>query len=181
MKLHIGAGERYLPGYKHLDIIDRPHIDYVCDIRDLSRFADETVVEIYACHVLEHVNRHEILDMLKEWHRVTMRGGVLRLAVPDFKAIVDEYISGGTLDSVLGLLYGGQDYEYNFHYQTYDLDRLSILLTKAGFGNIKEYDWRMFLPEDYDDFSKAYLPHKDFENGRHMSLNIVASKGENAR
>ena len=36
MKLHIGCGDKYLPGYKHLDIIEREHIDYITSADDLS-------------------------------------------------------------------------------------------------------------------------------------------------
>ncbi|GMO47366.1 MAG: hypothetical protein Ta2B_29430 [Termitinemataceae bacterium] len=75
---------------------------------------------------------------------------------------------------VLGLLYGGQNYDYNFHYQTYDFSRLKKLLESAGFSNIACYDWEDFLPDGYDDYSRAYLPHMDFENGTLMSLNVTA-------
>ena len=101
---------------------------------------------------------------------------MLRIAVPNFEAIVEEYMSSKNLELVMGLLYGGQNYEYNFHYQAYDFKRLSELLRRAGFSDIKRYDWREFLPKDYDDFSRAYLPHMDFEHGRLMSLNVVAVK-----
>ena len=180
MKLHIGCGEKYLPGYKHIDIIKREHIDYVTDARDLYNIVNEgghCVEEIYACHVLEHFGRGEIDYVLYEWARVLKKGGVLRVAVPDFSAIAAEYARNGNLDAVLGLLYGGQNYEYNFHYQTYDLNRLKGLLEKAGFIDIKKYDWQSFLPPEYDDFSRAYLPHMDFESGRLMSLNVIAIKG----
>lgn len=58
MKLHIGCGERFLPGYKHLDARKMPHIDYVTDkLHKLDMFDDNSIDEIYACHVLEHVPR----------------------------------------------------------------------------------------------------------------------------
>ena len=61
MKLHIGCGEKYLPGWKHLDARKFPHIDYVTDKLDkLDMFADNSVEEIYACHVLEHFTRLEM-------------------------------------------------------------------------------------------------------------------------
>ena len=179
MKLHIGCGEKYLPGWKHLDAREFPHIDYVTDKLDkLDMFADNSVEEIYACHVLEHFTRLEMSrgGVIKEWYRVLRGGGVLRIAVPNFEAIVEEYMSSKNLELVMGLLYGGQNYEYNFHYQAYDFKRLSELLRRAGFSDIKRYDWREFLPADYDDFSRAYLPHMDFEHGRLMSLNVVAIK-----
>ena len=61
MKLHIGCGEKYLPGWKHLDARKFPHVDYVTNKLDkLDMFADNSVEEIYACHVLEHFTRLEM-------------------------------------------------------------------------------------------------------------------------
>ena len=177
MKLHIGCGERYLPGFRHLDARAFPHVDYVGRAEDLSMFDDDSVEEIYACHILEHFPRAAIADVLKEWYRVLLPdGGILRVAVPDFEAIADEYRVAKELDQVMGLLYGGQNYEGNFHYQTYDFARMKRLLSEAGFRSAERYDWREFLPAGYDDFSRAYLPHMDFEHGRLMSLNMVAIK-----
>lgn len=176
MKLHIGCGNKYLPGYKHLDIIEREHIDYVTNADDLSMIGDETVAEIYACHVLEHFNRNNIRDVLLEWNRVLRPGGMLRIAVPDFEKIVQVYLKNQNLESLLGLLYGGQTYQYNFHFQSYDFQRLETLLLNSGYSDLKRYNWRDFLPSNYDDFSRAYIPHMDFENGILMSLNVVAHK-----
>lgn len=114
--------------------------------------------------------------MLNEWFRVLEPDGVIRIAVPDFGAVVEEYLASGDLELVMGMLYGRQNYEYNFHYQTYDFNRLKRLLTAAGFTNVARYDWRDFLPPGYDDYSRSYLPHMDFEHGRLMSLNVVAIK-----
>ena len=176
MKLHIGCGKKFLPGYKHVDVISYEHIDYVCDTRKLLPIEDETITEIYACHILEHVKRDEVLDVLKEWHRTLVPKGTIRIAVPDFEAVVSEYSINKNLKSFLGLLYGGQTYDYNYHHMCFDFDLLNSLLTEVGFTNIKRYDWQRFLPDNYDDYSRAYLPHLDFENGRAMSLNIIAEK-----
>ena len=177
MKLHIGCGKKYLPGFKHLDIMEYPHIDYVRNSDDLSIFEDNSIEEIYACHILEHINRNDINKVLSEWYRVIAPNGILRIAVPDFEQIVSEYLaSGNDLNKVLGLLYGGQNYQYNFHYQAFDYIRLSNLLKEAGFKSIERYNWKEFLPADYDDYSRAYLPHMDFEHGRLMSLNVIAIK-----
>ena len=176
MKLHIGSGERYLPGYTHIDIVKHPHIDYVADAKQLSFLESESVSEIYACHVLEHIKRFEVVDVLREWHRVLMPGGIIRLAVPDFSSMVNEYMETHTLEPLLGLLYGGQNHEYNFHYQVFDYNRIFVLLTLVGFRNIQRYEWESFLPNGFDDFSRAYLPHLDFDNGRLMSLNVFATK-----
>lgn len=103
-------------------------------------------------------------------------GGILRLAVPDFEAVVEEYLSSKNLGKLQSFLHGGSKYEYDFHYQTYDFKRLSALLKGAGFREVERYDWREFLPPNYDDYSRSYLPHMDFEHGRLMSLNVTAKK-----
>ena len=183
MKLHIGCGEKFLPGYIHLDARAYPHVDYVTKADDLSMFESNSIEEIYACHILEHFPRVAMRfdeqhrgGVLVEWHRVLKSNGILRIAVPDFEAIVEEYKHSKNLELIMGLLYGGQNYEYNFHYQTYDFNRLKNLLTQVGFNSVSRYDWHEFLPVGYDDFSRAYIPHMDFENGRLMSLNVIAQK-----
>ena len=65
MKLHIGCGEKFLPGFKHLDVRKYPHIDYVSNADDLSMFDDNSIEEIYACHVLEHFHRSALTDSVE--------------------------------------------------------------------------------------------------------------------
>ena len=100
----------------------------------------------------------------------------MRIAVPDFSAIVAEYNENKNLKSVQGLLFGGQTYDYNYHHVAFDFDMVKKLLEAVGFSGVETYDWREFLPIDYDDYSRAYLPHMDFKNGRLMSLNVIAKK-----
>lgn len=163
MKLHLGCGEKYLHGFKHVDILPFDHVDYKTDINNLSIFNDSTVSEIYACHVLEHIKRADIQNVLKEWYRVLEVNGILRLAVPNFEAIVQEYLQNNNLSKLQGLLYGGQNYEYNFHYIAFDFNSIKSLLEDVGFKLIERYDWREFLPLGFDDYSRAYLPHMDRE------------------
>jgi predicted SAM-dependent methyltransferase len=176
MKLHIGCGKKYIPGYKHLDVINFDHVDFVCDTRKLTMIEDLSVSEIYACHILEHVERNEVVSVLREWNRVLKVGGILRVAVPDFEAVVAEYQENKDLQCFQGLLYGGQTYNYNYHHVAFDYIVLKQFLLEAGISDVDRYDWRDFLPEGYDDYSRAYLPHLDFEKGRLMSLNVIARK-----
>ena len=176
MKLHIGCGKKHIPGYTHVDVIDYEHVDFVCDARNLKMIEDGAASEIYACHILEHVERSEVVDVLREWNRVLRPNGVIRIAVPDFEAVVEEYRENRDLMCFQGLLFGGQTYDYNFHHVAFDFEMLKTFLEDAGFSSVVKYDWRDFLPEGYDDYSRAYLPHMDFENGRLMSLNLLASK-----
>ncbi|SNQ62974.1 Methyltransferase family protein [Candidatus Methanoperedens nitroreducens] len=176
-KLHLGCGKRYIPGFTHVDLADYPHIDYRHNVSDLSMFEDDSIELIYACHVLEHFKRHEVENVLKEWHRVLVPNGILRLAVPDFEAVAQVYEKYKDMELVMGLLYGGQEYEYNFHHVLFDFKYLEKLLEKVGFKNIHRYDWRNTVHRDYDDYSQAYIPHMDKEHGVLMSLNVEGEKG----
>lgn len=177
MKIHLGCGDKFLEGYTHIDARPGKHIDHVTDIRDLSFLEDGIAEEVYACHVLEHFGRLEYQNVLAEWVRVLKKGASIRLAVPDFEAVASDYAESKDLSRYVGLLYGGQDYEYNFHYMTFDFAKLRLALEQAGCVDVSRYNWMEFLPEGYDDFSRAYIPHMDIENGRLMSLNVIARKG----
>ena len=54
MKLHIG-GEQVKEGWKILNIQKKDGVDFIGDISDLSQFDDDSIEEIYASHVFEHV------------------------------------------------------------------------------------------------------------------------------
>src|SRR5438105_10345839 len=58
MKLHLGCGKRYIPGYVHIDAVDFPHVDHVSSIDRLSFIGDNSVDVIYNCHVLERSEEH---------------------------------------------------------------------------------------------------------------------------
>lgn len=176
MKLHLGCGKRYIPGYIHIDALDFDHVDHVASIDNLSFIPDESVEVIYNCHVLEHFKRRDTKKVLSEWNRVLKPGGVLRVSVPDFESLSNVYQSYKNLDLVVGALFGRQDYLYNMHYNVFDFSSLERNLTDAGFKNVRRYDWRETDHSDVDDYSQAYIPHMDKENGVLISLNVEASK-----
>ena len=176
MKLHLGCGKRYIPGYVHIDAVDYPHIDHVASIDNLSFISDLSIEVIYNCHVLEHFKRKEVERVLHEWFRVLKPGGVLRISVPDFAKLSEVYQRYGKLDMVIGALFGRGDYLYNIHYNVFDFDSLSEALKKAGFNNMQRYDWRKTEHAEMDDYSQAYIPHMDKENGTLISLNVECTK-----
>jgi len=176
IKLHIGCGNKYIPGFTHIDIRELPHVDYVTSADKLTMFEDNTVDLIYACHILEHFSRDEFETVLIEWYRILKPGGILRLAVPDFERWAEIYLATKDLQLILGSIVGGQDYPGNMHHMIFDFHLLSTVLATIGFKNIHRYDWRQTIHKDYDDFSQSYIPHMDKENGILMSLNIEAEK-----
>ena len=88
MKLHVGCGEKIFPSWTNLDIDDLPGIDIIDDARTLSKIPDESCEIIYACHIFEHLGRHEVENVLKVWNTKLVKNGILRLAVPDFEKAI---------------------------------------------------------------------------------------------
>jgi predicted SAM-dependent methyltransferase len=179
LKLHLGCGMRVIPGFRHVDIIDAPHIDNRCSADKLVDFADSSVDLIYASHLLEHFGRYEVELVLREWFRVLKPGGVIRIAVPDFAAVVSLYEQEGLKDGMsglVGLICGGQRNQYDFHKTIFDEPYLRFLLAKVGFSRVQRWDWRTTDHATIDDYSQSYIPHLDKENGRLMSLNLEATK-----
>jgi len=176
MKLHLGCGSKKIDGFVHVDLLEFEHIDFQCPVDDLSFAEDESVSLIYACHVLEHFGRHEIKRVFEEWYRVLSDDGVLRLAVPDFAAIAEEYVENDSIETLIGLVCGGQKDEYDYHKMIFDEKNILQFLEDAGFRSMKRYDWRDTEHHEMDDYSQSYLPHMQKDTGRLMSLNIEAIK-----
>lgn len=184
-KLHLGCGSKFLDGFIHIDCDYLPHIDYVSNLNDLSMFKDGSVDEIYCCGAIIYYDREEAVELLREWRRVLKEDGILRVSVGDFEKIVQVYYNNEkNLDGrgILGPLFGkweirDKNDHKSFIYQktTYDFNSLKNILQKNGFTDVKRYDWKEFLPKDYDDYSKAYIPHMD-ENGLLISLNVICKK-----
>ncbi len=183
LRLHLGCGKRYIPGFVHIDLDDFPHIDYRSGIDKLPMFANEAADLIYCSHAFEYFDRVQAPDVLAEWHRVLKPGGPLRLAVPDFEALVSVFRKSGDLNQILGPLYGriaiqapGGSMFLFYHRTVFDFASLEKLCLQAGSRSFRRYDWRQSIHRDYDDHSQAYIPHMDKEHGELISLNVEAVK-----
>ncbi len=181
-KVHLGCWHRFIPGFIHVDLCDLPHINYKSEIDRLPFFVDESLELIYCSHALEYFDREKAREVLKEWWRVLEPGGILRLAVPDFQALINIYQKTGDLDRVLGPLYGKMsiDAEHGpltlYHKTTYDKVSLSNILEECGFIKPRIWDWRETEHANIDDHSQAYFPHMQKDTGILLSLNLQANK-----
>jgi predicted SAM-dependent methyltransferase len=173
-KLHIGCGDVILPGFINIDILESPGVDVVADIRDLP-YDHNSIELIYSCANLDHLSRHDWKEAMRHWYDILKPGGLLRLSVGDFEAICKQYMQNKNIDELIGLTLGGQKDRYDWHGMMFDYDYLKGHLQDIGFDNVARYNWE----DSYmgiDDFSRAYLPHMDFDNGRLMVLNMEAHK-----
>ncbi|MFN0040742.1 MAG: class I SAM-dependent methyltransferase [Burkholderiales bacterium] len=155
MLVHIGCGEIDSPEFINVDAQPYPHVHYVRnDITDLSMFEARSVDLIYMCHVLEHVHRKEIFDVLAEFRRVLKPGGVLRISVPDFDRILTMYESTGRdPDGIMSPLLGSHYNAYDIHYWVFTERSLSAILLKAGFSAVRQWDPGRCDHHDFEDWA----------------------------
>ena len=138
MKLNIG-GLIVKEGWKILNIQKREGVDYIGDISDLSRFEDNSIDEIYASHVVEHVPQEKIEITLKGIYRVLKSSGKFYVSVPDLDILFHSFRS--TLlnikikKHILSMVFGGQDDQYDFHYYGYNFDVLEDYLKSLAWIN----------------------------------------------
>ena len=172
MKLHLGCGHRHLDGWLNIDARMDVNADLVADITNLTSFEDGETEIIYACHVLEHIPRPQVGEVLGHWHRILKPGGVLRIAVPDYGAAVTLYSGGVPIQRLIGPLYGRQNAAWNTHYICYDWHLLCLYLSEAGFYGMKHWIPALVHPAGYDDYSFAEI------DGVPISLNVEAIRGQ---
>ena len=152
LKLNLGSGTNNIDGYINIDK------RYGQDAYPLD-FDDESADEIRASHILEHFGHNQVVDVVKHWACKLKVGGVLKIAVPDFKKIAQSYIDGDQQDTCSYLM-GGQVDENDYHKSVFDEQSLRQIMEAAGIKDIQYWD-------DYKD--TCQLP---------ISLNLMGVKAD---
>ena len=134
-----------IPQYQFIRFARENSIEYGDAAKGLH-VQDESVDVLYSSHMLEHLDRNEADKFLKEAFRVLLPGGIIRIAIPDIKKIVDQYNESGDADAFIEsthlcvprprslaqrlrlLLVGTRNHQW-----MYDGNSLSRLLQKHGF------------------------------------------------
>jgi predicted SAM-dependent methyltransferase len=117
VKLNLGCGKQFVDGWVNVDyalgarICKMPLIGhfakklkifnanwnpaiYLHNLVTPFPWADGSVDIVYSSHTVEHMTRAQGQQFLSECVRVLKPGGILRIVVPDLRAIVDRYVAG---------------------------------------------------------------------------------------
>jgi predicted SAM-dependent methyltransferase len=137
-----------------LNSINREYISFArqSDIRwaDATKhipLASGSVDVLYSSHMLEHLDRDEAKIFLSEAYRVLKPGGIIRIAVPDLRVIVEEYCQHGDGNRLIERTHLGHPRPKGIraklkwlattargsHRWMYDAASLSRLLSDSGF------------------------------------------------
>ncbi|MGB7295227.1 MAG: methyltransferase domain-containing protein [Candidatus Aminicenantales bacterium] len=79
MKLNLGCGTDHKEGYINVDISTHCNPDKVWDLRKRIPLKGDSVSEIRAYNIVEHL---EVKDIMKEFYRVLKKGGLLDILCP---------------------------------------------------------------------------------------------------
>jgi len=86
--------------YKFVLFARKQKIEYGDAVKGLP-VSDEYCEVLYSSHMIEHLDRNEVVDFLDEAFRVLVPGGILRIAVPDIKKYVEQYNQMGDADTFI--------------------------------------------------------------------------------
>lgn len=85
MKLNLGCGNDYKKGYVNVDSSKDVKPDKVWNLEKTPLpFKDNSVDEILAFHVLEHINN--FLPLIHEFHRICKQGARIKIKTPFYAA-----------------------------------------------------------------------------------------------
>jgi len=127
----------------------KSHSIYYADAIRKIPVPDDSVDVLYTSHMLEHLDRNEAALFFNQAKRVLKRGGILRIAIPDLRMIIDSYNVDGDADKfvnatllsipkpqglfqrIKATVIGGRH-----HHWMYDVNSLTKLIRENGFDKI---------------------------------------------
>jgi len=169
VRLHVG-GQQEAEGWHILNIQPGPSVDIVGCVTSIP-CETESVDEIYASHVCEHLSyQNELAIALAEMFRVLKPGGRLMVSVPDLDILCRLFISPHLSEQdryhIMRIMMGGQTDPHDFHKAGFTETILAAFLSNAGFAEMRRVD-RFDL---FSDCSELVV------FGAAISLNVEAVK-----
>lgn len=140
-KLNLGCGNDIRDGYINIDKYSNIDSDDVlkADVENLP-FEKESVDEILALDIYEHISHIKSLSLLQHWSSILKSGGKLTIQSPAINVIFDKYYRNAKttaqLKRLIEIIFGGQDYEGNCHFTVCHPDIMKEYLEECGFVEI---------------------------------------------
>ncbi|MGH2945003.1 MAG: class I SAM-dependent methyltransferase [Solirubrobacteraceae bacterium] len=131
-----------MDGYVHVDVVAQSGVDVVDDGRTLETFDSNVADEIYSHWFIEHVAKHEVAPMLRQWRRVLRPRGRLRIVTNNVEAhnrcLHSGEISWEEWEYLLFAVQNKVGYGiWDIHKTAWNAERLSATLEGSGFVEVK--------------------------------------------
>jgi len=147
IKLNLGCGIVYKPGYLNIDKFNSALADEICDAQDLP-FDSNTVDRIEAIHLIEHFDYIHSKYVLSEWFRVLKPFGKLIIETPDLEKSFKKFnilpleMKKVTLQWIYGIDSPGMQHKTGFSFKL-----IKDLLKEIGFEKISKEEPKTYLYE----------------------------------
>lgn len=160
-KLHLGCGGSAIKDWFNTDLEFNSQKVYFLDASKPFRLPDESFDFIFSEHLLEHLDIKSQINMIQESVRILKKGGMIRIATPDFDFIhscnrqnnfIKELINWSALTyfpdevntigkEIRNYVYYTNNYFYNWgHRFIHSPKTLGHLLTRFGFSQVKQVE-----------------------------------------
>lgn len=144
VKLHLGCGGFYKEGYINIDKYPKgiSKVDRAFDCNNPLDYADESVDEILAIHLFEHLKRSGLNRTVKSWYRVLKKRGKLILELPNAHIVMNKYLADAKnerfdeADEFLKWIFGTQEKEGKYHFTAWTPVTLAHFFDKFGFSKV---------------------------------------------
>lgn len=151
MRLNLGAGDHLIKGFLSVDLYDKD-ADIKADICDLP-FDNDSVDEIIASQVIEHIPYNKTYQMFSEMYRVLKKGCYAHIECPDVEYAAQKIVETGDIDDIwLHHLWGEYyrpwdkeryedctNHEGSKHVTGFTLNRIKRICEPIGF-NVKKVE-----------------------------------------
>jgi predicted SAM-dependent methyltransferase len=144
--LNAGCGPNIASGFMNLDYYWRPGI--LCwDVTQELPFENSSLQGVYSEHCLEHLSYEDAGKALREFGRVLMPNGRLRIVVPDAELYINLYVKSRSGEKVVipyeeelpirtPLFALNHIMRDHGHLYAYDFEAMKELIKQAGFKSI---------------------------------------------
>ena len=91
-RLHLGCGSTRLEGWVNIDCTAGSAADVIWDLYNPLPLEDNSCALVYSEHFLEHIPIIVVPTLLRECWRLLQNDGVIRIAMPSLRILVEKYL-----------------------------------------------------------------------------------------
>lgn len=139
IKLNLGCANDVKEGYVNIDLFHtNPKVE-ILDVRNISKFKDQEVVEIFASDVIEHLGFQDAVRAVAHWVNILARGGRMLIQTTCISSQIDALLAGHwDLPTFNAKVFAGKGWidgvsrDQDWHKSAFTLEFLVKLLENNG-------------------------------------------------